>query len=195
MYKYIIIINNNMKIIVAKDQTNGIGLNNQLPWKCKEDMRRFSILTKGNNNNAVIMGRKTWDSIPIKPLINRHNIIISQSTFEYSLKNECHYDDEVKNTRVSFFKSIDSAINWVSTKNYDDTWIIGGEKIYNTFLNEEYYNSFIELIYVTEIIGDFMCDTFFSDLEKNNNYELISSENFEDKAIFKIYKNKKFCKS
>ena len=52
------------KIIVATCNNNGIGINNQLPWDLiKEDMKLFSKLTTGNGNNAIIMGRKTFESI------------------------------------------------------------------------------------------------------------------------------------
>ena len=54
------------EIIVAHDLNQGIGLNNELPWSCPKDMAYFKSLTIGEDgqNNAVIMGRKTWESIP-----------------------------------------------------------------------------------------------------------------------------------
>ena len=60
--------------IAAVDENFGIGYNGQLLAHIPEDMARFKALT---TNNAVVMGRKTWDSLPIKPLPNRENIVIT----------------------------------------------------------------------------------------------------------------------
>ena len=64
-------------LIWAQDNNGGIGQANQLPWKISEDLKHFKKLTL---NSTVIMGRKTWDSLPIKPLPNRRNIILSRNT-------------------------------------------------------------------------------------------------------------------
>ena len=49
--------------IVAMDINKGIGKNNNLPWTLKKDLRRFQKITTGNGNNALIIGRNTWNSI------------------------------------------------------------------------------------------------------------------------------------
>ena len=67
-----------MIIIVACDLANGIGFQGQLPWqKLSKDLSHFKNLTMGN---TVLMGRKTWDSIPLKfkPLTNRLNIVLTR---------------------------------------------------------------------------------------------------------------------
>ena len=65
-----------LEIIVAIDRNNGIGYQNRLPWHIPEDMRHFRELTTGH---TVLMGRKTWDSLPAKfrPLPNRKNIVLT----------------------------------------------------------------------------------------------------------------------
>ena len=68
----------NFNIIVALDKENGIGLDNNIPWYEPDDLKHFSKMTKGNNNNAIIMGSKTWESLPIKPLKGRDNLILSR---------------------------------------------------------------------------------------------------------------------
>ena len=68
-----------VNIIVAYCKGNGIGKNNALPWYIPQDLKHFSKLTKGNNNNMVVMGRKTWDSLPFKPLPNRRNIVLTST--------------------------------------------------------------------------------------------------------------------
>ena len=70
-------------MIVAHDSNYGIGYDNKIQWDVPEDMEHFSNITQGGtgNNNAVIMGRKTWESIPLKfkPLKNRLNVVLSRS--------------------------------------------------------------------------------------------------------------------
>ena len=68
--------------IVAVDKDWGIGYQGQLLEYLPPDMKYFKELTMGN---IVIMGRKTWDSLPVKPLVNRHNVIISKSIPETKL--------------------------------------------------------------------------------------------------------------
>ena len=71
----------NINLIAAVDNVWGIGKNNELPWKIKEDLEYFSKITRSSNNNkknVVIMGRKTWDSIG-RPLSGRANIVLTKS--------------------------------------------------------------------------------------------------------------------
>ena len=63
-------------IIVAAGLNNEIGLNNQLLCHLPADLRRFKELTTGH---PIVMGRKTWESLPIKPLPNRTNIVLSRN--------------------------------------------------------------------------------------------------------------------
>ena len=186
----------NIKInsIVAMCSNKGIGLNNTLPWKCKEDLLYFKNLTIGQGNNAIIMGKNTYKSIGILP--KRHNFILS-STLNFSyVKN---------NYLVKTFISIDELLKFINnTNNYDNLWIIGGSQIYKSFLNKH----LIDLFYITYIDKHFECDTFMCQLP--NYYlklsEKISPNKFDDKhsihyIIFKkihknmklIYKNNHIC--
>ena len=67
------------KMIVAIDEKNGIGKKGTIPWYIPEDLKYFSRLTKGNGNNAVIMGRKTYESIG-KALPKRKNLVLTRDT-------------------------------------------------------------------------------------------------------------------
>ena len=73
-----------MKImmIVAMDDQGIIGQDGELPWRLSSDLKRFKKLTVADGFNAVVMGRKTWDSLPIKfkPLPERLNIVMSRDT-------------------------------------------------------------------------------------------------------------------
>ena len=63
-------------LIWAQDYDGGIGKNGQLPWYIPEDLKNFKKITL---DSTIIMGRKTWDSLPFKPLPNRRNIVISRN--------------------------------------------------------------------------------------------------------------------
>ena len=71
-----------MAMIVAMDEGGFIGRGGRLPWKLASDMARFKRLTEGDGSNSVIMGRKTWDSLPdsFRPLPERVNIVMSRDT-------------------------------------------------------------------------------------------------------------------
>ena len=67
----------NIHIIWAQDNNGGIGKDNKLPWHISEDLINFKKIT---SIHTIIMGRKTWDSLPKKPLPNRRNIVLSSNT-------------------------------------------------------------------------------------------------------------------
>lgn len=112
----------------------GIGFQGTLPWRLSKEMKYFKQVTSStkdsNKRNAVIMGRKTWESIPqrFRPLPNRLNIVISRS-FNDTLAIE--QIDEMK----SYYKinSIQAAVKELNTNHPDveRIYIIGGAEIYN----------------------------------------------------------------
>ena len=133
--------------IVAMDENNGIGFNGQLLEKIPEDLRRFKLLTQ---EKIVVMGRKTWESLPKKPLPDRLNIIISNKikiidTFTISMSIE-----EIK-SRLEY-----------ASKNQDEEWfIIGGGQIYNELL------PFCDRIYITKIYKKYEnVDTYFPNIDE-----------------------------
>ena len=146
-----------INIILACDNKNGVGKNNKLPWNFSDDLKYFKKLTEFsddfNKKSCVIMGRKTWESIPNNYLKNRINVVISRNK------------EIQKNEKIIFFDSLKFAINYTK-ENYTNVWIIGGSEIYNQSFN--YY--LVDNIYLTQIDGDFNCDRFV-ELPK---YKLIS---------------------
>jgi dihydrofolate reductase len=150
-------------IIVAVCNENGIGINNTIPWYSKEDMRHFSQLTKGNDNNVVVMGHNTWNSIPKKhrPLANRDNIILSRNE-NLIIEDNCI----VKN-------SVSDVLHYLGDKSYDVCWVIGGGSIYEQFIKEDVINTII----ITRIDEIHNCDVFFSSIQ--NNFELTSVKALE----------------
>lgn len=66
-----------LSMVVATSLNNCIGKGNDLPWRIPEDLKSFKAITKGK---TVVMGRKTWDSLPRKPLPERRNIVLTSHT-------------------------------------------------------------------------------------------------------------------
>ena len=149
-------------IIVAFDNKRGIGRENRLPWHFPNDLKYFSKLTRGNNNNAIIMGKNTWESLPKKPLPKRDNLILST---KLNINQ-----NKPKNNYVKSFSSISDIEEFCDTQKYDEIWIIGGAQIYNTFIESKKVNK----IYATLIHDSFDCDCFFPEI---NGYNIISREN------------------
>jgi len=136
------------KIIVAVDDQYGIGKDNKLPWRCKEDLKHFSKTTKGKGNNAIIMGRKTWDSLNHTSLPNRDNYILSRSFLDIR--------DASKNTYA--YTDLEKLLHICSKKKYEDIWVIGGSEIYKLFLNK----NIVSELHITFISGEYDCDTFLN---------------------------------
>jgi len=147
------------------------GKNNQLLCHLPADLKRFKAVTTGY---PVIMGDKTWESLPIKPLPNRRNIVITLN--EEATYNQCE-----------IVHSIDDAVELV--KNEEKAFIIGGATIYNLFINK------IETIYLTRIEAEFDADVFFPDIDfsKWNLIEEVVYEKDEKNKFgmrFLVYKHK-----
>ena len=145
-------------MIVACCNNNGIGYQNKIPWFIKNDLKYFSKLTKGKRNNAVIMGRKTWDSLPKKPLPNRENIILSK-TVRNTLNSV-----KLPELKTAFLTNPEQAINLCKERKYDELWVMGGTKIYELFYNE--YNHLIDKIFITRVSKDYECDVFFPEISE-----------------------------
>ena len=131
-------------IIVACSKNRGIGYENSLPWKISSDLKKFRDLTIGNGNNAVIMGKNTWTSLPIKYLKSRDNLILSTSLKLDTCYNDCNNDDNdsiySRSTLIKVFPEIETMIEYCNKAQYDCVWIIGGAEIYNLFLDRETTN-------------------------------------------------------
>ena len=154
-----------LNMIVAVDENNRIGLNNKLPWNNKKDMKYFSKTTKGNGNNAILMGKNTWLSLPKKPLPNRYNVIMTTTEnyngLNYSSIKNFNNDSEL-------FKDIETL------------WIIGGSQIYNYFIN------IVDEIHISKIVGNYNCDTFFPKIP--NNFKLIEENVIDENLLIEIWK-------
>ena len=179
-------------VIAAKfADNNGIGINGQLPWHLPSEMAHFYRVTTNTTHtrqdgkegsksplNVVIMGRKTWESIPQKnrPLRNRISLIISsslQSTGE-----------------AAVYPSLNAALAGIECQNLGHIFVIGGARLYQAALD----HPDCETIYITDVTSPAhatdlskSCDTFFPEIpvgfilqqeensigpEKENEFEL-----------------------
>ena len=128
--------------IVAADMNFGIGYDNQLLESIPEDLKYFKQLT---TDKVVVMGSRTWASLPKKPLPNRYNIIVTRNPM---------YDEETDNYS---FHTLEDTIDFLMTTDRD-VFIIGGGFIYEQLL--PYCNK----IYLTYIWKEHdNVDTYFPD--------------------------------
>lgn len=156
-------------LIVAMDLKRGMGKNGHLPWHLKGDMKFFRDTTMKTNDpkkqNMVIMGRKTWESIPAKfrPLPKRKNVIMTHNR-QYQVQGATVCD------------SLNAAIK-MENDEIESVFIIGGKTVF-----EETFNSqIIDGIYLTKIHKTFDCDTFFSALPRHYKRKKLREE--EEKGI------------
>lgn len=156
-------------LILASTLEGGIGNNNNIPWEIRDDIIQFRKITSEVNyyikKNAIIMGRKTWESLPYKPLKDRINIIISTNPkkLEYDIDNETTF----------CFTNLDDAFNFCEMNLFiDKVFVIGGKSLYDMCLNNKKYSSYIQYIHLSLIIKKYECDRFIN-----------------IKEIFKKYKN------
>ena len=140
-------------IIAALDQDRGIGKNGTMPWQLSADLKHFKEITTahaGSPLNVVIMGRKTWESIPeqFRPLPGRHNVVIT-SQQDYPLPGN-----------VEKVGSLDAAISKFCHASSDasgDVFVIGGAGIFSAAI----VHPLCTKLYLTEIYDRFDCDAFF----------------------------------
>lgn len=134
--------------IVAVDNNWGIGFNGDLLEHIPEDLKYFKELTTGG---TVIMGRKTWDSLPKKPLPNRLNIVITSTPRES--------EENVK------LMTLEEAMAYAVVCRPQNVFIIGGGAIYEKLL------PICKRVYVTKIFKDHdQVDTYFPNLDESDEW-------------------------
>ena len=157
-----------MNAITAVDKNWGIGYNGELLFNIPEDKKFFRNMTIGK---TVIMGRKTFESLPNgKALQNRKNIVFTRNA-DYSADNVviCHSVAELK-----------KAVDGIDT---NDVFIIGGAEIYKIML------SFCSVIYVTKIDAEKTADCFFPNIDKMYEWKLTDCSEIKEYEGIKY----KFC--
>jgi dihydrofolate reductase len=146
-------------IVVAVDQNYGIGKTGKMPWHLSGDMEHFKKLTLATSSlgkkNVVVMGRKTWDSLPekFKPLPGRINLVLSR-------QKELRLPDSVK-----VAGGLEEALVLVAQmpgNSVEKVFVIGGAEVYQEALRHPQ----CQAVYLTRILKDFECDVFFPKLLK-----------------------------
>lgn len=128
-------------MIAAMAENGVIGSDNNIPWYIPEDFKYFKRVTTGC---PVIMGRKTWDSLPKKPLPKRENIVITKrENFEAEGAHVCH--------------DIHDALALARRVGTEEIFVIGGEQIYKAALD----TGLVDKVYLTHIYKTFDGDTYF----------------------------------
>jgi dihydrofolate reductase len=159
-------------IVVAFDSQYGIGKNGQLPWYLPLDLKHFKETTTAvinpANKNAVIMGRKTWESLPQKfrPLPGRRNMVLSK-------KGELKLPSDVLCSQ-----SLDDALSQLSSSDIENVFVIGGAQIYAHAIE----HPLCQKLYVTHVQGEYACDAFFPPISKDF-FPISASEWYQEAGI------------
>jgi len=142
-----------MNFIVAVSEDYGIGKDNRLLFKLSKDLQFFKEKTL---NKVVVMGRKTYESLPVKPLKNRINIVLTsdENFFEQGVKVVHSYDE--------LFKEIENY-------NQENVFLIGGANLYNKLIDRCHKG------YVTKIYKKVEADTYIKNIETDKNWKEINS--------------------
>ncbi|KAK8447687.1 hypothetical protein SEVIR_8G128200v4 [Setaria viridis] len=151
----------NYQVVVAATRDMGIGKDGVLPWKLLGDLKFFKEVTLSTSDpakkNAVIMGRKTWESIPVKsrPLPGRLNVILTRSgSFDFAT---------VEN--VVICGSMKSALELLASTPYcvsiEKVFVIGGGQVLREYLN----GPACEAIHLTDVQSSIECDTFIPPID------------------------------
>ena len=157
-----------ISIIVAIASNYAIGKDNDLLWHISKELKRFKEITK---NHYIIMGKRTYYSLPVRPLPNRVSMILTDVIGE-----------SIDNCVMAY--SIEDAIEKMDSDK--ENFIIGGGSIYKQFM------PLANKLYITRVHKDFEADTFFPEISEKK-WELTSSENIDDdnqndfKYTFEIY--------
>ncbi len=163
-------------IVVAVDSRFGIGKSGRLPWNLPGELKHFKELTTKTESegkqNAVIMGRKTWEALPVsfKPLPKRINLVLTRNK---RLKTP---------HGVLKAESLQEALMTVNAQfqnKVEKIFVIGGQEVFQEALKHRD----CQRIYLTQILSDFQCDTFFpqnlSDFEKIHESDKMSEKNID----------------
>lgn len=116
-----------LKLVAAISRDNIIGINNRLPWQCKREMDLFKAITlnqfpkTSSVKTAVVMGRKTFQSLNYRPLVDRETIIVSKTLHQ-------------TNGTYKVLPSLDHALQYLQNRQII-SYIIGGHDIYKECLD------------------------------------------------------------
>ncbi len=143
-----------VSLIAARGRNGVIGSNGDLPWRLKADLEAFKTRTLGH---PVLMGRKTWESLPVRPLPGRENIVLTQD-WTYSAGDARVYS--------SFAAAVNAAKAIAARQGRGEVFVIGGGEIYARAL------PMADRIYLTEVDTAPEGDARFPDLDEGDWQEI-----------------------
>ena len=144
-----------ISIIVAISDDWGIGKDNELLWHISEDLKRFKNLTSGK---TVIMGRKTWESLPRRPLPGRKNIVLTD------------VPDECIDYSVTAY-SIEDALS--KCEKGEEIFVMGGGSIYRQFM------PIADRLYITHVHKKAPADVYFPVIDPEV-WDIVEKEEFKE---------------
>lgn len=147
-----------LSLIACMAKNRVIGHKGHIPWKLKGELEYFRTITAGSK---VIMGRKTWESLPVKPLKSRLNVVVSRNTqWRWDMQDQYSWYDAPNNRNAKFCEDLQHAILDCSPdySGWDDNiFIIGGASLYEEALKK----LVVDRIYLTVINQNYEGDVFF----------------------------------
>ena len=131
-----------VSLVAAMATNRVIGLDGALPWRLPADLKHFKLVTM---HKPVVMGRKTWESLHVRPLPDRRNIVLTR-------------DPDFRAIDALVALSLDEALT--AAADDDEVMVIGGEEVYRLALLQA------NRIHLTEVHANFHGDALFPDLDK-----------------------------
>ena len=176
-----------INLIAAMCHKNGIGYKGKLPWNIKADLQRFSKLTRGRGDNAIVLGHTTWLGLNLPDgagLSGRDTFILTTTVHFHKITKDGHL--------VKTFRDMESLMAFCHLMDYAEVWICGGTQVYKHFLLEDRFVN-ISKFYLTSIDKEFECDTFFpaidftkwKEVDRMREYDL----NYECNIDYLVYAN------
>ena len=149
-------------IIWAQDENGGIGKDGKLPWHISEDLKNFKRLTSGS---TILMGRNTWESLPVRPLPERRNIVLSSKEI----------------SDVECYTSVEECIETLDGDGTEKLFVIGGSTVYRNFIHSA---DELHITHVDELTKGI--DTYFPvTMQKiQQEFKQIEERNLSDNAVY-----------
>jgi dihydrofolate reductase len=149
-------------LIWAQDENSGIGKDGKLPWHISADLKNFKKLTSGS---TILMGRNTWESLPVRPLPGRRNIVLSSKVL----------------SDVECYTSVEECIDRLDDDGTEKFFVIGGSTVYRNFIHRA---DELHITQVNEMTKGI--DTYFpvTMLKIKKEFEKINETELSKKAIY-----------
>lgn len=145
-------------LVVARGTNGVIGVDGDLPWRLRSDLQRFKQITMGK---PCIMGRSTWESLPLKPLPGRLNVVLTR---------DMSYEEQGKAKGALVCSNLDEALDIARETAADDDlheiYVIGGAALFEAVMPR------VRRLYVTEVEAAPDGDVFFPAFDESAFHEV-----------------------